>query len=113
MKDQNLALLNCGDERVRIDFVCPMTWDTLEKTEHARQRFCASCQKRVTLCVNAQEAVLRADQNECIAVPAWFAEGTRRDDRVLIVGMPQRRKDWAKVVEDHLNEGACGDPSAG
>ncbi len=75
MSSQNLKLLNCGGEHDDLGVECPMNWDALERTESLHQRFCTSCQQRVTLCVSAQEARIRTDENECIAVPEWLVEG--------------------------------------
>ncbi|TNE49291.1 MAG: hypothetical protein EP343_12295 [Deltaproteobacteria bacterium] len=94
-------IINCGQNpKVNFHFECPMTWDELEETGESNQRWCKECEKRVFWCHNNVEAGLRAEQNECIAVPAWLAEGVRNEEYgVIVVGMPNYRRMFEEVTE--------------
>lgn len=96
-------ILNCGSpQRVSLSFECPIQWAAMEPTDDPRQRHCTSCARKVYWCHDAIEAGIRADQGECIAVPAWLVRGLREDDestqRVSIAGMPKPMSERIKAV---------------
>lgn len=103
------TMLNCGASgRIVFDYRCPLTWDALTPTDEPRQRDCAQCRRTVHWCSNLADASLRAAQGECIAVPAWVAEGVReaaarrRGDGRIIIGMVGVR--GGSVESDLLTE---------
>ena len=80
-------ILNCGaGGPVRFAFECPRRWSALTATDDPRRRHCTGCQRDVFWCHNLHEASLRAEQDECIAVPRWLAEGVRDDTRAITIG---------------------------
>ena len=106
------TMLNCGASgRVVFAYRCPLTWDALTPTDEPRERDCATCRRTVHWCSNLAEAAVRAGQGECIAVPAWLADGVRdlaeeqaKDRRVVVVGMPDLDHEASlltAVVEAH------------
>ena len=108
---KSLDILNCGEPgEVVFTFQCPMRWEQMTPTEHTRQRHCDRCARRVTLCVDANEAALRAEQGECIAVPTWLVEGAREDEASragrLMVGQARGKLEiFAEIVEAKEREG--------
>ncbi len=89
---KKLDILNCGASgRVVFDFVCPNQWDNMETTDSERKRYCLACHRDVYHCHNADEAALRIEQGECIAVPSWLAKGAREFEkpRFVIAGFPK------------------------
>ncbi len=58
----------------------------MEPGEDARKRFCTSCKRDVFWCHDVNEAALRAEQGECIAVPSAIAEGWPEENGIVIVG---------------------------
>ncbi|MEL6179420.1 MAG: hypothetical protein AAFS10_10725 [Myxococcota bacterium] len=104
-----LDILNCAaDGIVEFELLCPVQWDNMIETEHANQRFCTTCKRRVYRCINSAEAALRAEQGECIAVPDWLAKGAR-DARAeelsrLAVGQPRRVGDLFKELAEQRQE---------
>ncbi len=109
-----LDILNCAASgKVEFRFVCPNTWEQMQTTDSDNKRFCTQCQRNVFKCHNANEAALRANQDECIAVPDWLAHEARQDERperVLIVGQPTPlRKRLANIVQKRLDEGSKTD----
>lgn len=98
------AILNCGVAPSQFDFSfkCPIQWAGMEPTDDPRQRHCTSCARKVYWCHDAIEAGLRADQGECIAVPAWLARGLQEEDEatrgVLIIGMSRPISSRIKAV---------------
>ena len=89
---KTLDILNCaasGD--VSFSFQCPVGWDSLNTTGDPRRRHCATCQRAVFLCHDANEAGLRAEQGECIAVPGWLVKVVREHDTPnrLFIGQSQ------------------------
>lgn len=97
------AILNCGVAPSQVDFSfeCPLQWAAMEPTDDPRQRHCTSCARKVYWCHDAIEAGIRADQGECIAVPAWLVRGLQEDDestRRIIVGMIPATSERIKAV---------------
>ena len=106
MTRKNLDILNCAASgQVRFTYRCPMTWEQLSATEHARKRHCSTCDRPVYLCHDANEAGIRADQGECIAVPAWLADGARerRGESRVIIGRPDHGALFADIVHERLS----------
>lgn len=104
---RTLDILNCAASgRVQFTYRCPMTWEQLTVTDDPRKRQCQGCHRSVFLCHDANEAGLRADQDECIAVPAWLADGARdRHARQrIVVGQATHRNLFADIVEERLSE---------
>ena len=99
-------ILNCAASgTVTFSFRCPVGWDEMEPTEDPRQRHCRECQRAVYWCHDANEAGIRADQGECIAVPVWLAEGARKrvqPERLVIAGRVTRRDLLAEVARDYV-----------
>jgi hypothetical protein len=80
-QDKERGILNCGASgAVVFDAPCPVGWDQMQPTGQPRRRFCAQCERNVHLCHDTQEAALRADQRECVAVPMWLVRGVRQGD---------------------------------
>lgn len=100
-----LDLLNCGGSgRVHFTAPCPVGWENLQETADRRRRWCGGCERSVFLCHDANETAIRAEQGECVAVPAWLAEGVRqRREGVLIVGRPSLRGLFSAVVQERLD----------
>lgn len=92
-------ILNCG---VRFDFVCDRNWLDLEETaDHPstpHKRFCDACKKDVYWCVNVQEAALRIEQGECIAVPAIIAERWPDEQPIVIIGRGSAIQDTLEAL---------------
>lgn len=82
---KNRGILNCG---VRFEYACLLTWDALEQTDDARKRFCLQCDRPVFWCHDVDEAALRAEQGECVAVPSAIVEriASRHEGGVVIMG---------------------------
>ncbi len=98
-------ILNCAASgKVEFQLICNVGWDNMRKTDSPLQRFCTQCSRRVYRCHNASEAALRAEQQECIAVPAWLAQGVRQKQfPQLAVGQPRTlHKILTEVVKDRL-----------
>jgi len=100
-----LDILNCATAGVvSFSVECPVGWDRLEATPDPRKRYCGECERPVFRCHDANEAGLRAEQGECIAVPAWLAEGARRETRgVLVVGRPDRVALFGRIVAARMS----------
>lgn len=101
-------LLNCGGSaRVEFAFRCPVGWANLTPTDNPRQRHCTQCARTVFLCVDVIEAGIRADQGECIAVPADLAEAARDeagDSRArIIIGMAGKPSEWLLRAWERLH----------
>jgi hypothetical protein len=74
----DLDILNCAASgKVVFEFRCPVQWASMAETGDPRKRHCEGCNRDVFMCHDANEAGLRAEQDECIAVPGWLAEGVR------------------------------------
>jgi len=61
--------------------VCSMTWEGLQLTADDRMGFCDACRRDVFLCSTDAEALHRAKEGHCIAVPI-------SDGSALYVGKP-------------------------
>jgi hypothetical protein len=59
-------LWNC---KYAFEFVCPLKWDSLEKTESPKTRYCSVCQQNVYLCENPVEFVNQGNLGKCVAIP--------------------------------------------
>lgn len=101
-------IINCGQvERINFHFICPMKWEELDEMDSTNLRWCQECEKRVYWCHDTLEAGIRAEQNECIAVPAWFADGVREDPpSQVILGMPNYTDRFRKVAETYQQSNA-------
>ena len=102
-----LDILNCAASgRVEFTYRCPMTWEEMAPTDDDRKRHCERCDRAVFRCHDANEAGLRADQGECIAVPAWLADGAResRGPTTLVIGRSSRRELFAEIVETRTRD---------
>ncbi len=101
-----LDLLNCAiTGRVEFTFPCPVGWDRLQTTDDPRRRLCATCQRSVFRCHNPQEAALRAEQGECVAVPAWLVQAARAErphTLQLLVGRLDYTRLLTALTEAHL-----------
>ena len=60
MKDK-FEIKNC------FEFVCPLKWDNLEKTDNNNIRFCGSCDKQVFKASDLESFSKLADENKCVA----------------------------------------------
>ena len=49
------------------EFVCPLKWDNLEKTDNKNIRLCGSCDKEVYKASNLESFSKLADENKCVA----------------------------------------------
>lgn len=106
MEEHKTEILNCGRSgEVSFHVTCEVGWDEMEPTASPHQRLCQLCRRRVYRCFNAVDAGLRAEQGECIAVPAWLAQGARQEKpSCLIVGRPERRVRFQELVEQRIAE---------
>jgi hypothetical protein len=78
----NRTIRNCRDE---FKFICPNSWDTLERTEQDSVRFCTECKEKVFLCRTDEETIKRAQSGQCIAreIPDSSEVGA-----LLVLGRP-------------------------
>ena len=60
MKDK-FEIKNC------FEFVCPLKWDSLEKTDNNNIRFCGSCDKQVFKASDLESFSKFANENKCVA----------------------------------------------
>ena len=60
MKDK-FEIKNC------FEFVCPLKWDNLEKTDNNDIRFCGSCEKQVFKASDLDSFSRLANENKCVA----------------------------------------------
>ena len=49
------------------EFVCPLKWDNLEKTDENNIRYCGSCEKQVYKAKNMFSFYELSEQNKCVA----------------------------------------------
>lgn len=49
------------------EFVCPLKWDNLEKTDNNDIRFCGSCEKQVFKASDLDSFNRLANENKCVA----------------------------------------------
>ena len=49
------------------EFVCPLKWNNLEKTDDKNVRFCGSCEKQVFKATDLDSFQELSDQNKCVA----------------------------------------------
>ena len=49
------------------EFVCPLKWDNLEKTDNKNVRFCGSCEKQVFKATDLDSFSKLANENKCVA----------------------------------------------
>lgn len=72
-------------------FKCPKTWDSLEPTVIASQRYCGQCQKVVHHCHTANELQWAIVRNLCVAVEAHKRSSTdhatQGDGDLMDIGM--------------------------
>ncbi|MCA9544977.1 MAG: hypothetical protein KC613_11325 [Myxococcales bacterium] len=105
-------LLNCGaapSTRVRFSYRCPMRWADLTPTEDPRRRLCGACGEVVHRVHDVIEAGVRADQGECIAVPAALADAAQATADAgrerIIVGRPAAPSEILRQVAVSPKEG--------
>ena len=49
------------------EFVCPLKWNNLEKTDNNDIRFCGSCEKQVYKAKTMYDFFEMSEQNKCVA----------------------------------------------
>ena len=49
------------------EFVCPLKWDNLDKTDDKNVRFCSSCKKQVLKAADLDSFNRLAYENKCVA----------------------------------------------
>ena len=49
------------------EFVCPLKWDNLQKTDNNDIRFCGSCDKQVFKASSLKSFSKLANENKCVA----------------------------------------------
>ena len=49
------------------EFVCPLKWNNLEKTDDKNVRFCGSCEKQVFKASDLDSFSKLANENKCVA----------------------------------------------
>lgn len=74
----------------------------MEQTDDPRRRFCAECACSVFLCHDVIEAALRAEQNECVAIPARMADHLETDPRAIIAGQLDYRHTFEQAYRAAL-----------
>ncbi|MGI2172396.1 hypothetical protein ACROAE_19810 [Shewanella sp. MF05960] len=60
-----MDIRNCS-----IKFRCPMSWDTLVKTENKLIRYCKECDRGVHFCNNEHELLIAMRNDWCVAIDA-------------------------------------------
>ena len=85
-KDRTVRL--CG---LKFKRQCPMDWSTLEATDDARARRCATCDREVYLCESDEETMWHAEQGHCIA----RAIPSSSELPMTVVGEPDA--DWLRA----------------
>jgi hypothetical protein len=65
---QRIATLSDEIRNCEFRFKCPKTWDSLEKTPIAAQRYCGECQRIVIHCRTATELEWAIVRNLCVAI---------------------------------------------
>jgi hypothetical protein len=78
----NRTIRNCKDD---FKFICPKSWDKLERTEKESVRFCTECKENVFLCRTDEETIKRAQSSQCIAREIPDAS----EVRPVVVGRPK------------------------
>ncbi len=58
---KSLEIKNC------YEFICPVDWDNLEKTDNQSIRFCGSCERQVFKASNKKTFHELSKQNKCVA----------------------------------------------
>jgi uncharacterized protein (TIGR02996 family) len=82
----------CG---VRFGFECTKRWDALTRTADDQVRHCGACDKQVFFVTSIEEAELRGEDHQCIAIDAAIARGealatwdrASRPERYIRMGM--------------------------
>ena len=102
------GVLNCG---VRFSFVCDRTWPEMEARDPStpHKRHCSACDKDVYWCVNVEEAALRIEQGECIAVPAAITERWPDEQAVVIIGRGSAARDTLEALYLDLTQHLQGE----
>ena len=59
--NNNIEIKNC------FEFVCPENWDSFEKTDNDRVRFCGSCQRQVFKAENKETLKQLSKEEKCVA----------------------------------------------
>ena len=59
--NHNIEIKNC------FEFVCPLKWDNLQKTDNKDIRFCGSCDKQVFKASGLKSFSKLANENKCVA----------------------------------------------
>ena len=89
MKDK-FEIKNC------FEFVCPLKWDNLEKTDNNDIRFCGSCEKQVFKATNKNDLSRLAKENKCnVLIPIDVSVGKNLEDSKTI-------KTLSEIEEDDL-----------
>lgn len=104
-----LEIRNCGvpgrraPRTVQFDFECPRRWPTLRPTASPEVRECDACARTVYRCDTFEEAELRAQRGDCIAVPPALVDRGEAGDEPegIIMGMPRlqdprRPTEWSR-----------------
>ncbi len=65
---KRIAKLSDEIRNCEFKFKCPKTWDSLEKTPIAAQRYCGECQRIVIHCRTATELEWAIVRNLCVAI---------------------------------------------
>jgi hypothetical protein len=103
MLTRSTPIRNCGSAPVagrpiRFAYECLRTWDTLEPTNEAAARHCATCAKLVHLCRSRDEAEERARRGECITLVSEEWSGLSREMTSGWTGRPDPVAIWADRV---------------
>lgn len=61
------------------EFICPLKWENLEKTDSSNIRFCGSCEKQVFKATDLDTFQKLSDKNKCVAYAG-------NDDIPIIMG---------------------------
>ena len=65
---QRIAKFSDEIRNCEFRFKCPKTWDSLEKTPNAVQRYCGECQRIVIHCRTTTELEWAIVRNLCVAI---------------------------------------------
>ena len=89
------SVQNCTEDR--FDFLCPMFWSKLIKTDDENVRSCLVCKKNVHLCKTDAELKQHVEAGHCVAVDNTEKNNARRDAEIAEI-----RRSRAKIYVGYI-----------